>query len=145
MLLFPLSVTYRDYPKFFLSNRYLQTKSKCFWWGCHACLNRNSQAWEQRWKKGGSCVPLKELKLPNCEEQWNLWRNRLNPVSQGCATSPGGLGQVQRGTFMELSEPDCSYICGVLCEWKCNVYQFLKQSFILWTDLFGRKPMIPQS
>ena len=28
--------------------------------------------------------------------------------------SPGGLGQVQRGTFMEPSEPDCSYIRGVL-------------------------------
>lgn len=82
---------------FFLSNRYLQTKSKCFWWGCRACLNRNSQAWEQHWKKGGSCVPLKELKLPNCEEQQSLWIwHCLDPArAVQCGPRRSGAGPAQ--------------------------------------------------
>lgn len=109
-------------------------KQECMW------------AWEQRWKKGGSCVPLKELNYLTVKSNEISGRNRLNPVRL-CHVSPGGLGQgVQAGPLWSCqSLTVVTSVVLSLVSGNVIVYQFPKTKLHTVTDLFAMKPMIPQS
>lgn len=142
--------------RFFLSDRSLPTKLKCSWCGCHACSNKSSQVSGPRWKNAGSCVPLKGLRLPNCEEQERKQTKPLSLKTQVCGGGRGHRAWEQevcdwpvQGLGGAITAPTFLTSVASSCEWKrsCVAAPSTQPSFILWQSclLWKYQTVSPQA